>query len=69
MEFPAFYKGFGSHLSSHAVTGIVFSGAQVLTIVFGMGTGVSLKRIATRIFVMYFVSAADKNSCVESLLS
>ena len=38
----------GSHLLSHAVSSIVPSAAQVLTIVFGMGTGVSPKRITTR---------------------
>ena len=38
----------GSHLLSHAVSSIVPSAAQVLTIVFGMGTGVSPGRIATR---------------------
>ena len=38
----------GSHLFSHTVAGIVSSAAYVLTIVFGMGTGVSRKRIATR---------------------
>ena len=37
----------GSHLSSHAVSSIVFSAAQVLTNVFGMGTGVTPVRIAT----------------------
>ena len=37
----------GSHLLSHAVSSIVPSAAWVLTIVFGMGTGVSPKRIAT----------------------
>ena len=43
------YKPIGSgiHLSSHAVSSIVFSAAYVLTVVFGMGTGVSPKRIAT----------------------
>ena len=40
----------GSHLLSHAVSSIVPSAAYVLTVVFGMGTGVSRKRIATRIF-------------------
>ena len=39
----------GSHLLSHAVSSIVPSAAQVLTIVFGMGTGVSPDRIDTRI--------------------
>ena len=41
------FKEPGSHLLSHAVSSIVPSAAQVLTIVFGMGTGVSPKRIAT----------------------
>ena len=31
----------GSHLSSHAVSNVVFSAAKVLTIVFGMCTGVT----------------------------
>ena len=38
---------FGGHLLSHAVSSIVPSAARVLTIVFGMGTGVSPGRIAT----------------------
>ena len=38
------------HLLSHTVTSIVPSAAYVLTIVFGMGTGVSHKRIDTRNF-------------------
>ena len=38
---------FGSHLLSHPVTSAVPSAAWVLTIVFGMGTGVTPKRIAT----------------------
>ena len=37
----------GSHLLSHAVPGIVPSAARALTIVLGMGTGVSPGRIAT----------------------
>ena len=37
----------GSHLLSHAVSSIVPSAARVLTIVFGMGTGVTPGRIAT----------------------
>ena len=44
-----FFQKFGSHLSFHTVTSIVFSAAQVLTIVFGMGTGVTPRRIATKI--------------------
>ena len=38
----------GSHLLSHTVSSIVSSAVWVLTIVFGMCTGVSPKRIATR---------------------
>ena len=41
--------GSGSHLLSHAVSSIVPSAAWGLTIVFGMGTGVSPRRIATGI--------------------
>ena len=37
----------GIHLSSHTVSSIVLSAAYGLTIVFGMGTGVSHKRIDT----------------------
>ena len=37
----------GIHLLSHTVSGIVPSADQVLTIVFGMGTGVSPRRIDT----------------------
>ena len=45
---PALFLGVpGSHLLSHAVSSIVSSAASVLTVVFGMGTGVSPKRIAT----------------------
>ena len=42
----------GIHLLSHAVSSIVPSAAYVLTVVFGMGTGVSHKRIDTRILVL-----------------
>ena len=38
---------FGSHLLSHAVSNIVSSAVLVLTVVFGMGTGVSPRRIGT----------------------
>ena len=40
----------GGHLFSHTVSSAVPSAAYVLTIVFGMGTGVTHKRIATTIF-------------------
>lgn len=36
-----FFFSFGGHLLSHTVSSAVPSAAQVLTIVFGMGTGVS----------------------------
>ena len=42
----SFYKS-GTHLLSHIVSNIVPSAAYVLTVVFGMGTGVSHKRIST----------------------
>ena len=45
--FQLYFLKSGSHLLSHAVSSIVPSAAYVLTIVFGMGTGVSRKRIAT----------------------
>ena len=41
----------GSHLLSRTVSSKVPSAVQVLTIVFGMGTGVSQGRIATRKFI------------------
>ena len=46
----------GSHLLSRAVSSKVPSADWVLTVVFGMGTGVSLKRIATskRCYCIYF---------------
>ena len=40
----------GGHLLSHTVSSAVPSAVRVLTIVFGMGTGVSPGRIATRNF-------------------
>ena len=42
----------GNLLLSHIVSNIVPSAARVLTIVFGMRTGVSHKRIATRIIFL-----------------
>ena len=40
----------GGHLLSHTVSSIVPSAVWVLTIVFGMGTGVTPRRIATKNF-------------------
>ena len=48
-----FFKS-GGHLLSHTVSSAVSSAAWVLTIVFGMGTGVTPKRIATEIFSIHF---------------
>ena len=42
-----FFKKSGSHLLSHTVSSAVSSAAYGLTVVFGMGTGVSRKRITT----------------------
>ena len=42
----------GIHLLSHTVSSAVPSADWVLTVVFGMGTGVSPKRIATRNIVI-----------------
>ena len=41
-------KNSGAHLFSHIVTNIVPSAVFLLTVVFGMGTSVSPKRINTR---------------------
>ena len=46
----------GSHLLSHAVARIVPSAGKVLTVVFGMGTGVSPSRIATRQIYQLFLN-------------
>ena len=44
--FLSFYSG--AHLLSHTVSSAVPSADWVLTVVFGMGTGVSPNRIGTR---------------------
>ena len=51
----------GSHLSSRAVSSRVFSAVRVLTIVFGMGTGVSPRRIATGKIVTNFLITKQYN--------
>ena len=55
----------GIHLLSHAVSSIVPSAAYVLTVVFGMGTGVSPKRIATRKAVLN--SSTERQSLLHIL--
>ena len=47
----------GIHLLSHTVSSAVPSAACVLTVVFGMGTGVSHKRIDTRNMVIKLLKA------------
>ena len=46
LSLISFFKA-RSHLLSHIVSNTVPSAAYVLTIVFGMGTGVSHRRITT----------------------
>ena len=72
---PIFFR-FGGHLLSHAVSSIVPSAAQVLTIVFGMGTGVAPERIATEILcysvissVMLIHSILDNSTVKQPLLA
>ena len=48
-----YIKMSGSHLLSHAVARIVPSAVKVLTVVFGMGTGVPPPRIATGQFYLF----------------
>ena len=52
----------GTHLLSHAVSSIVPSAAYVLTVVFGMGTGVSHKRIGTGILMLLIPPAVLRES-------
>ena len=58
----------GSHLLSRAVSSKVPSAAWVLTIVFGMGTGVSPKRIATRNFLLSTPLVPPSHSFGSALL-
>ena len=55
--------GSGGHLLSHAVSSIVPSAARVLTVVFGMGTGVSPGRIATRMCAAVSRRHAVSDAC------
>ena len=57
----------GSHLLSHAVSSIVPSAVWVLTVVFGMGTGVSPRRIATGIFAIPIKSGLFGQDLCEKL--
>ena len=57
----SFFKS-GGHLLFHIVSNIVPSADQVLTSVFGMGTGVSPDRIATRSFSVILDNSTIDNS-------
>ena len=57
----------GAHLLSHAVSSIVPSAVWVLTIVFGMGTGVSPRRISTRNFIYLLLTAYTVYSTLSVL--
>ena len=63
-----FIKMSGSHLLSHAVARIVPSAGKVLTVVFGMGTGVSPSRIATRQFYQCYSLHTDNLVETQPLL-
>ena len=54
--------GAGSHLLSHTVSSAVPSAAYVLTVVFGMGTGVSHKRITTGKLISFIVTPPRSRS-------
>ena len=56
----------GGHLLSHTVSSIVPSAVWVLTIVFGMGTGVTPRRIATKIFCYLYL--LDNQTVKQPLL-
>ena len=58
LSYKPFFKVSGTLLLSHAVSSIVPSAARVLTVVFGMGTGVSPGRIGTG----YFLAILDSST-------
>ena len=71
-KFPTcFFLWSGAHLLSHIVSNTVPSAAQVLTVVFGMGTGVSPKRIDTGNIgyrlSYFFISKPLDNSTVKHI--
>ena len=72
-KFPTcFFLWSGAHLLSHIVSNAVPSAAQVLTVVFGMGTGVSPKRIDTGNIgyrlSYFFISKPLDNSTVKHII-
>ena len=64
---PVIFKVSGTLLLSHAVSSIVPSADRVLTVVFGMGTGVSPGRIGTG--YSSTVHRAGKGSLVSAVLA
>ena len=58
----------GGHLLSHTVSSIVPSAVWVLTIVFGMGTGVTPRRIATKNFCYLYLLGEVFSSLVNKLV-
>ena len=57
----------GDHLFSHIVSNIVPSAALGLTIVFGMGTGVSPRRIVTGNVLMFLSSECRTQVLIHKL--
>ena len=55
-SFGIFINKSGSHLLFHTVSSIVPSAVQVLTVVFGMRTGVTPARIATGQTYLFYLS-------------
>lgn len=66
---PSFLFEVGGHLPSHTVSSAVLSAVLGLTVVFGMGTGVPPKRIATsNLFVIQFSARASSLESAPLLL-
>ena len=62
-----FIKKPGSHLLFHAVASIVPSAVWGLTVVFGMGTGISPTRIATGLIYLLKANQIEMQSLTHSL--
>ena len=68
-QVSLFFSWSGGHLLSHIVSNAVPSAAWVLTVVFGMGTGVSPKRIGTGIlYEVLFLITPQWNTHLLPLL-
>ena len=62
-----YIKKSGTRLFFHTVSSIVPSAVQVLTVVFGMGTGVAPARIGTRLIYL-FIQIYDTLTEIQPLL-